>query len=146
MRAACSGRGHARPGVFPALSVKCMLTRRAVGLGLWHSDSVISSQTAYEDWFITLYNVLYSSLPVLLMGLLDQVGALCNRDTSGQAGHLFEKLKANISTHSFGFHFFLRKPYYYTVRQPELTAVLLGLWWQKRISVPGLNSWTRVFC
>eukprot|EP00069_Balaena_mysticetus_P011195 bmy_07077T0 len=32
-----------------------------------------SAQTAYEDWFITLYNVLYSSLPVLLMGLLDQI-------------------------------------------------------------------------
>ncbi|XP_022440111.1 phospholipid-transporting ATPase IC isoform X1 [Monodon monoceros] len=31
-----------------------------------------SAQTAYEDWFITLYNVIYSSLPVLLMGLLDQ--------------------------------------------------------------------------
>ncbi|CAM5153536.1 unnamed protein product [Natator depressus] len=31
-----------------------------------------SAQTAYEDWFITLYNVLYSSLPVLLVGLLDQ--------------------------------------------------------------------------
>ncbi|KAB1256308.1 Phospholipid-transporting ATPase IC [Camelus dromedarius] len=31
-----------------------------------------SAQTAYEDWFITLYNLLYSSLPVLLMGLLDQ--------------------------------------------------------------------------
>ncbi|XP_063087633.1 phospholipid-transporting ATPase IC isoform X2 [Cavia porcellus] len=31
-----------------------------------------SAQTAYEDWFITLYNVVYSSLPVLLMGLLDQ--------------------------------------------------------------------------
>lgn len=39
------------------------------------TQTVISSQTAYEDWFITLYNVLYSSLPVLLMGLLDQVGA-----------------------------------------------------------------------
>ncbi|KAM9323420.1 phospholipid-transporting ATPase IC isoform 2-T2 [Pholidichthys leucotaenia] len=31
-----------------------------------------SSQVAYEDWFITLYNLLYSSLPVLLVGLLDQ--------------------------------------------------------------------------
>ena len=30
-------------------------------------------QVAYEDWFITLYNVCYSSLPVLLVGLLDQV-------------------------------------------------------------------------
>lgn len=39
------------------------------------SATVFSPQTAYEDWFITLYNVLYSSLPVLLMGLLDQVGA-----------------------------------------------------------------------
>lgn len=28
---------------------------------------------AYEDWFITLYNLCYSSLPVLLVGLLDQV-------------------------------------------------------------------------
>ncbi|XP_034751745.1 phospholipid-transporting ATPase IC [Etheostoma cragini] len=31
-----------------------------------------SSQVAYEDWFITLYNLCYSSLPVLLVGLLDQ--------------------------------------------------------------------------
>ncbi|XP_030599115.1 phospholipid-transporting ATPase IC isoform X1 [Archocentrus centrarchus] len=31
-----------------------------------------SAQTAYEDWFITLYNLAYSSLPVLLVGLLDQ--------------------------------------------------------------------------
>ncbi|TSK72148.1 Phospholipid-transporting ATPase IC [Bagarius yarrelli] len=34
--------------------------------------SGFSAQIAYEDWFITLYNVLYSSLPVLLVGLLDQ--------------------------------------------------------------------------
>uniref|UniRef100_A0A8C6NLB8 Phospholipid-transporting ATPase n=1 Tax=Nothobranchius furzeri TaxID=105023 RepID=A0A8C6NLB8_NOTFU len=31
-----------------------------------------SAQTVYEDWFITLYNLAYSSLPVLLVGLLDQ--------------------------------------------------------------------------
>uniref|UniRef100_A0A8C5B210 Phospholipid-transporting ATPase n=1 Tax=Gadus morhua TaxID=8049 RepID=A0A8C5B210_GADMO len=31
-----------------------------------------SAQVAYEDWFITLYNVCYSSLPVLLVGLMDQ--------------------------------------------------------------------------
>lgn len=30
-------------------------------------------QVAYENWFITLYNLCYSSLPVLLVGLLDQV-------------------------------------------------------------------------
>ncbi|XP_066195241.1 phospholipid-transporting ATPase IC [Sylvia atricapilla] len=40
---------------------------------IWYSFfSGFSAQTAYEDWFITLYNVLYSSLPVLLVGLLDQ--------------------------------------------------------------------------
>ncbi|KAM4719636.1 phospholipid-transporting ATPase IC [Anableps anableps] len=39
----------------------------------WYSFfSGYSSQTAYEDWFITLYNLAYSSLPVLLVGLLDQ--------------------------------------------------------------------------
>ncbi|XP_038646502.1 phospholipid-transporting ATPase IC isoform X1 [Scyliorhinus canicula] len=31
-----------------------------------------SAQTAFENWFITLYNVLYSSLPVLVVGILDQ--------------------------------------------------------------------------
>uniref|UniRef100_A0A4W3HID0 Phospholipid-transporting ATPase n=1 Tax=Callorhinchus milii TaxID=7868 RepID=A0A4W3HID0_CALMI len=39
----------------------------------WYSfHTGYSAQTAYEDWFITLYNVLYTSLPVLLVGLLDQ--------------------------------------------------------------------------
>ncbi|NXU65609.1 AT8B1 ATPase, partial [Horornis vulcanius] len=40
---------------------------------IWYSFfSGFSAQAAYEDWFITVYNVLYSSLPVLLVGLLDQ--------------------------------------------------------------------------
>uniref|UniRef100_A0A673YH10 Phospholipid-transporting ATPase n=1 Tax=Salmo trutta TaxID=8032 RepID=A0A673YH10_SALTR len=39
----------------------------------WYSFfNGFSAQVAYEDWFITLYNVMYSSLPVLLVGLLDQ--------------------------------------------------------------------------
>lgn len=39
----------------------------------WYSFfSGYSSQIAYENWFITLYNLCYSSLPVLLVGLLDQ--------------------------------------------------------------------------
>uniref|UniRef100_A0A8C4DMB2 Phospholipid-transporting ATPase n=1 Tax=Dicentrarchus labrax TaxID=13489 RepID=A0A8C4DMB2_DICLA len=43
----------------------------------WYSffsgySSQVSSIVAYEDWFITLYNLCYSSLPVLLVGLLDQ--------------------------------------------------------------------------
>uniref|UniRef100_A0A3Q4BBS0 Phospholipid-transporting ATPase n=1 Tax=Mola mola TaxID=94237 RepID=A0A3Q4BBS0_MOLML len=42
-------------------------------LHFWYSFfSGYSSQVAYEDWFITLYNLCYSSLPVLLVGLLDQ--------------------------------------------------------------------------
>ncbi|NXR22559.1 AT8B1 ATPase, partial [Cinclus mexicanus] len=40
---------------------------------IWYSFfNGFSAQTAYEDWFITLYNVLYSSLPVMLVGLFDQ--------------------------------------------------------------------------
>lgn len=39
----------------------------------WYSFfSGYSAQVTYEDWFITLYNLCYSSLPVLLVGLLDQ--------------------------------------------------------------------------
>ncbi|XP_068609060.1 phospholipid-transporting ATPase IC [Brachionichthys hirsutus] len=39
----------------------------------WYSFfSGYSAQIAYEDLFITLYNLCYSSLPVLLVGLLDQ--------------------------------------------------------------------------
>ncbi|XP_067887118.1 phospholipid-transporting ATPase IC [Heterodontus francisci] len=39
----------------------------------WYSFfNGFSAQTAYENWFITLYNVLYSSLPVLIVGVLDQ--------------------------------------------------------------------------
>lgn len=39
----------------------------------WYSFfSGYSAQVAYEDWFITLYNLCYSALPVLLVGLLDQ--------------------------------------------------------------------------
>jgi len=30
-------------------------------------------QTVFDPWFITLYNVTYTSLPVLLMAIFDQV-------------------------------------------------------------------------
>lgn len=42
-------------------------------------------QVAYEDWFITLYNLCYSSLPVLLVGLLDQVKTSFVLDTKNSA-------------------------------------------------------------
>ena len=32
-------------------------------------------QTVYDEWFITLYNLVYTALPVLGMSLFDQV---CN--------------------------------------------------------------------
>lgn len=35
--------------------------------------SVLSPQTVYDQWFITLFNIVYTSLPVLAMGLFDQV-------------------------------------------------------------------------
>lgn len=30
-------------------------------------------QTVYDQYFITLYNIVYTSLPVLAMGIFDQV-------------------------------------------------------------------------
>lgn len=30
-------------------------------------------QTVYDQYFITLYNIVYTSLPVLAMGVFDQV-------------------------------------------------------------------------
>ncbi|XP_078530991.1 phospholipid-transporting ATPase IC isoform X2 [Lissotriton helveticus] len=52
----------------------------------WYSFfNGFSAQPVYEDWFIALYNVLYSSLPVLLVGLLDQ-------DVSDKLSLLFPRL------------------------------------------------------
>lgn len=33
----------------------------------------LTLQTVYDQWFITLFNIVYTSLPVLAMGLFDQV-------------------------------------------------------------------------
>lgn len=38
---------------------------------------VWSVQTVYDQFFITLYNIVYTSLPVLAMGIFDQVSELC---------------------------------------------------------------------
>uniref|UniRef100_A0A8I3XAQ1 Phospholipid-transporting ATPase n=1 Tax=Callithrix jacchus TaxID=9483 RepID=A0A8I3XAQ1_CALJA len=32
-----------------------------------------SAQTVYDQWFITLFNIVYTSLPVLAMGIFDQI-------------------------------------------------------------------------
>ena len=48
---------------------------------LFLTDVLISFQTVYDQWFITLFNIVYTSLPVLAMGIFDQVCVflcLCN--------------------------------------------------------------------
>uniref|UniRef100_UPI0037E8034E phospholipid-transporting ATPase ID n=1 Tax=Semicossyphus pulcher TaxID=241346 RepID=UPI0037E8034E len=44
-----------------------------------------SAQTVYDQWFITLFNIVYTSLPVLAMGLFDQ-------DVSDQNSLLYPSL------------------------------------------------------
>ncbi len=34
---------------------------------------LLSLKTVYDQWFITLFNIVYTSLPVLAMGVFDQV-------------------------------------------------------------------------
>ncbi|XP_037689946.1 probable phospholipid-transporting ATPase IM isoform X2 [Choloepus didactylus] len=52
-----------------------------------------SAQTVYDPWFITLFNIVYTSLPVLAMGVFDQ-------DVSEQSSldypHLYEPGQLNL--------------------------------------------------
>ncbi|KAM0986971.1 hypothetical protein ACFXTH_011173 [Malus domestica] len=41
-------------------------------LFLYEANTSFSGQPAYNDWFLSLYNVFFSSLPVVAMGVLDQ--------------------------------------------------------------------------
>lgn len=58
-----------------------------------------SAQTVYDQWFITLFNIVYTSLPVLAMGIFDQdVSAQNSMDypqlyEPGQLNLLFNKRK-----------------------------------------------------
>uniref|UniRef100_A0A671NFD8 Phospholipid-transporting ATPase n=1 Tax=Sinocyclocheilus anshuiensis TaxID=1608454 RepID=A0A671NFD8_9TELE len=56
-----------------------------------------SAQTVYDQWFITLFNIVYTSLPVLAMGLFDQVSLYSLRYPNlyrpGQLNQLFNKRK-----------------------------------------------------
>jgi len=36
----------------------------------------LSLQTLFDEWFIAIYNVVYTSTPVLVLGFLEQVAAL----------------------------------------------------------------------
>uniref|UniRef100_A0A7N8X363 Phospholipid-transporting ATPase n=1 Tax=Mastacembelus armatus TaxID=205130 RepID=A0A7N8X363_9TELE len=55
-----------------------------------------SAQTVYDQYFITLYNIVYTSLPVLAMGIFDQVSSLLSLEypklyEPGQLNLLFNK-------------------------------------------------------
>ncbi|XP_042020590.1 putative phospholipid-transporting ATPase 9 [Salvia splendens] len=43
-----------------------------ITLFLYEAHSSFSGQTAYNDWFLSLYNVFFTSLPVIAMGVFDQ--------------------------------------------------------------------------
>lgn len=36
---------------------------------------LLNIQTVYDEWFITVYNLVYTALPVLGMSLFDQVNS-----------------------------------------------------------------------
>jgi phospholipid-translocating ATPase len=43
-----------------------------ITLFLFEAYTSFSAQTAYNDWFLSLYNVFFSSIPVLAMGIFEQ--------------------------------------------------------------------------
>ncbi|MBN3296332.1 AT8B2 ATPase, partial [Amia calva] len=52
-----------------------------------------SAQTVYDQWFITLFNIVYTSLPVLAMGLFDQD---VNEQSSLEHPKLYEPGQFNL--------------------------------------------------
>lgn len=79
----------------------CVVTSGNVSWSVTHRPCHPLWAARYEDWFITLYNVLYSSLPVLLMGLLGQVGSRCRQVCLHRLA--FACIKAHISVSFLGF-------------------------------------------
>ncbi|XP_052199623.1 putative phospholipid-transporting ATPase 9 [Diospyros lotus] len=43
-----------------------------ITLFLYEAHASFSAQSAYNDWFLSLYNVFFTSLPVIAMGVFDQ--------------------------------------------------------------------------
>lgn len=43
-----------------------------ITLFLYEAYTAFSTQPAYNDWFLSLYNVFFTSLPVFAMGVFDQ--------------------------------------------------------------------------
>ncbi|KAM6301570.1 phospholipid-transporting ATPase IC [Podargus strigoides] len=104
---------------------------------IWYSFfNGFSAQTAYEDWFITLYNVLYSSLPVLLVGLLDQdIGLDTSYWTFVNAFSVFGSIALyfgiTFDFHSAGIHILFPSSFQFTgtapnaLRQPYLWLTMI---------------------
>ncbi|KAJ7427806.1 putative phospholipid-transporting ATPase IA [Willisornis vidua] len=103
---------------------------------IWYSFfNGFSAQTAYEDWFITLYNVLYSSLPVLLVGLLDQIGLDTSYWTFVNAFSVFGSIALyfgiTFDFHSAGIHVLFPSGFQFTgtapnaLRQPYLWLTMI---------------------
>ncbi|XP_052526013.1 phospholipid-transporting ATPase IC isoform X3 [Tympanuchus pallidicinctus] len=99
---------------------------------IWYSFfNGFSAQTAYEDWFITLYNVLYSSLPVLLVGLFDQIGLDTSYWTFVNAFSVFGSIAiyfgVTFDLHSAGIHVLFPSTFQFTGTAPNALRQLY-LW------------------
>lgn len=56
----------------PLAACLCLICGEG-GPSIHSCRSLFSFQTVYDQYFITLYNIVYTSLPVLAMGVFDQV-------------------------------------------------------------------------
>lgn len=86
--------GRSREGVpenslgLHACATSAAFLRLVCGEGDPHglASPPVAFQTVYDQYFITLYNIVYTSLPVLAMGVFDQVGGSCMIRVGDTAG------------------------------------------------------------
>lgn len=84
---------------------------------------LLSLQTVYDQWFITLFNIVYTSLPVLAMGLFDQVRAAY----SFLNIHRLYSIKP-WSLYTYGFSW-TRLLYYIPPPEPSCLYCSICSWW-----------------
>uniref|UniRef100_A0A4W3JYS1 Phospholipid-transporting ATPase n=1 Tax=Callorhinchus milii TaxID=7868 RepID=A0A4W3JYS1_CALMI len=73
-----------------------------------------SAQTVYDQWFITLYNIVYTSLPVLAMGIFDQD---VNEQKSMEYTKLYEPGQLNL--------LFNKREFFICIAQGIYTSIVL---------------------
>ncbi|XP_041031149.1 phospholipid-transporting ATPase ID isoform X2 [Carcharodon carcharias] len=73
-----------------------------------------SAQTVYDQWFITLYNIVYTSLPVLAMGIFDQD---VNEQKSLEYTRLYEPGQLNL--------LFNKREFFICIIQGVYTSIVL---------------------